>query len=58
MENFGMKSLQPHYKKIDRSTLEYGITIPKNLETDFLAGKKLSLGSSREIKIKWDNIMG
>jgi hypothetical protein len=47
-------NLQPHYKKIDRSTLEYGITIPKSLEKDFLAGKKLSLGSSREIKIIWD----
>ena len=47
-------NLQPHYKKIDRSTLEYGITIPKGLETDFLAGKKLALGSSRDINIKWE----
>ena len=45
--------LQPYYKKIDRSTLEWGITIPKALVNDFLAGKALTVGKSREISIKW-----
>ena len=47
-------NLQPYYKKLDRSALEWGITIPKNLVPNFLAGKKLLQGKSREINIVWD----
>jgi len=50
----GSINLQPYYKKIDRSSLEWGITIPKNLVDGFLSGEKIPLGSSREIKLKWD----
>jgi hypothetical protein len=46
--------LQPYYKKLDRSALEWGITIPKNLVMSFLCGKKLLRGNSREIIIVWD----
>ena len=45
---------QPYYKKIDRSTLEWGITIPKNLVKEFLGGRNLPLGKSRTINIEWD----
>ena len=47
-------SYQPFYKKIDRSSLEWGITIPGKLVDGFLAGRKLPLGTSREVDIKWD----
>ena len=46
--------LQSYYKKIDRSTFEWGVTIPKNLEKDFLVGKEITLHKSRPIKIFWD----
>ena len=48
-----IKNYQPYYKKIDRSATEGTITIPKKLVNDFLAGKKLPVGTSREIKIVW-----
>lgn len=41
------------YKKVDRSLLEWGMTIPKEFEQKFLAGKPLSSGS-RHVKITWD----
>ena len=48
------KKYQAIYKKIDRSTLTWGITIPKHLYEDFQAGKVLKLGTSRHIYILWD----
>jgi len=47
------KNYQSYYKKIDRSALKDRITIPKRLVNDFLAGRKLSIGKSRDISIKW-----
>lgn len=48
------KQYQAIYKKVDRSTLAWGITIPKHLYKDFQAGKPLKLGTSRHINILWD----
>ena len=41
------------YKKVDRSTLEGGVTIPKDLMKDFRAGKKMELPSARKVNVKW-----
>ena len=43
-----------YYKKIDRSTFEWGIIIPKEYEQDFLCGGPVVAGGSREIKIKYN----
>ena len=48
------KKYQAIYKKVDRSTLTWGITIPKHLDDDFQAGRLLKLGTSRPISILWD----
>jgi len=45
---------KPYYKKIDRSMMDWGFTIPKDHIKDFLAGKKIALGSSREVFLIWD----
>jgi len=42
------------FKKIDNSSLHWGITIPKDLVQDFLSGKNLPARTSREIDIIWD----
>ena len=45
-----------HYcKKIDATFMEWGCYIPKEYIKDFLAGKTLRLGESRDVNIKWDN---
>lgn len=46
---------KPYYKKIDRSMLDWGFTIPKDYTNDFLAGKDIPLGESRKIFLYWDN---
>jgi hypothetical protein len=43
----------PYYKKIDRSTFEWGVIIPKEYEEDFLHGSKIISGTSREVEIKY-----
>ncbi|MBT6690858.1 GIY-YIG nuclease family protein [Candidatus Parcubacteria bacterium] len=43
----------PYYKKIDRSTFEWGTIIPKEYEKDFLHGVPITPGHSREVKIKY-----
>lgn len=43
----------PYHKKIDRSTFEWGIIIPKEYEQNFLFGKPIKPGSSRSYKIKF-----
>lgn len=40
-----------YYKKVDRSLLEWGITIPKDRINDFLADKKIPLGTARKVTI-------
>lgn len=35
--------------------LDWGFTIPQDYVNDFLAGKKIKLGRSREVILKWDN---
>ena len=45
------KKYQAIYKKVDRSTLTWGITIPKHLHQDVQAAKHLKLGASRPISI-------
>lgn len=45
----------PYYKKIDRSTLEGWVIIPKEYVDDFLYGKPIEASSSRDIKIKYKN---
>jgi len=44
-----------YYKKIDRSMMDWGFTIPVDSIKDFEGGNPLKAGSSREIKIQWDN---
>lgn len=45
----------PYYKKIDRSTLEGWVIIPKEYESDFLDREKIKPGTGKEIKIKFKN---
>lgn len=49
-----VKKYETIYKKIDRSTLNWGITIPTHLYEDFPGRKGLKLGASKQIKILWD----
>lgn len=44
-----------YYKKVDRSMMDWGFTIPNNFIDDFLGGQNLELGTSREITMTWDN---
>ena len=46
---------KPYCKKIDRSMMDWGFTIPKSYTKDFEAGKSVKKGSSRKINIIWDN---
>ena len=46
---------KPYCKKIDRSMMDWGFTIPKYYIKDFEAGRPLKKGSSRKINIIWDN---
>lgn len=46
-----MQEPKPYYKKIDRSFFEWGIIIPKEYELDFLYGKPMAPGGSRDICI-------
>jgi hypothetical protein len=43
-----------YYKKVDRSMMDWGFTIPKDFVDDFLCGQPLSVGSSRDIKLVWN----
>jgi hypothetical protein len=44
----------PYYKKVDRSMMDWGFTVPQDHISDFLAGVSLRLGKSRSIQIIWD----
>ena len=48
-------SQKAFYKKVDRSMMDWGLTLPKEYIEDFEAGEKVQLGSSRNIEIIWDN---
>lgn len=43
-----------YYKKVDRSMMDWGLTIPKRFWDAFQSNKPVPLGKSRELKIKWD----
>ena len=43
------------FKKIDNSSLHWGITIPRELEQDFKSSKNIPPRTSREIDIIWGN---
>lgn len=45
---------KPYFKKIDRSSFEWGMTIPQEYIKDFLDGKKLKKGTGRDTTILWD----
>jgi len=45
---------QPYYKKVDRSMMDWGLTLPQDHVKDFEGRSKLKLGSRREIEITWD----
>lgn len=45
---------KPYYKKIDRSMIDWGFTIPQEYVNDFLARKKINLGNPREVFLSWD----
>ncbi len=42
-----------YHKKVDRSMLEWGITLPLDLIKDFEAGYPLKKGTSRNVEIQW-----
>ncbi len=46
--------LQEYYKKVDRSMMDWGFTIPKDRWDSFQAGVTVKLGTSRDIIIIWD----
>jgi len=45
---------RPYYKKVDRSMMDWGLTLPQDYVKDFEAPKRLKPGTSREIQIIWD----
>ena len=45
--------LTEFYKKIDRSMMEWGVTIKKKHWDAFQAEKPLKLGTSRKVTIVW-----
>ncbi len=45
---------KPYCKKIDRSMIDWGFTIPKDYVKDFEAGRSVKKGSSRSVNILWD----
>ena len=45
---------KPYCKKIDRSMMDWGFTIPKNYVKDFEAEISLDPGKSRRIEILWE----
>ena len=45
---------RPYYKKVDRSMMDWGLTIPKEYINDFESKSKIPPGSRREIEIIWD----
>ncbi len=45
---------RPYYKKIDRSVMEWGVTLKQKYEKDFLCGKKIKPGKGRDVDILWD----
>jgi len=46
---------RPYYKKVDRSMMDWGLTIPQDYVKDFESHSKLRSGSRRDIEIIWDN---
>jgi len=46
--------LNSYYKKIDRSMMDWGFTVPQDYIKVFEASKPVKLGSSRKIFIFWD----
>lgn len=45
---------KPYYKNVDRSLFEWGITIPKDYEFDFLAGRAIPTSKARKVSIIFD----
>lgn len=45
---------RPYYKKVDRSMMDWGLTIPQEYINDFKGKSTIPLGSRREIEIIWD----
>jgi len=46
--------MKPYYKKVDRSMMDWGFTIPKDHISEFLFNTPLVAGTSREITLVWD----
>lgn len=46
---------QGYYKKVDRSMMDWGFTIPKDFISDFLSSKELPKGESRPVTLLWDD---
>jgi hypothetical protein len=40
-----------YHKKVDRSMMDWGLTIPNDFVKEFEAGRPVKLGSSRDIEI-------
>lgn len=51
--NNKMTMNHPYYKKIDRSSFEWGTIIPKEYVSDFLHGSPIEPGGSRDMRIKY-----
>ena len=45
---------RPYYKKVDRSMMEWGLTVPQEYVKDFESRSRLKPGTSKEIQIIWD----
>jgi hypothetical protein len=46
--------MESYYKKIDRSMMDWGITLPKDFISNFEGNIKLKKGTSRDIELLWD----
>ena len=44
---------RPYYKKVDRSMMDWGLTLPQDYIIDFEGRSKLKPGTSRKIEILW-----
>lgn len=44
---------RPYYKKVDRSMMDWGLTVPQDYIIDFEGRSKLKPGTTRKIEILW-----
>ncbi len=49
-----MNTYKPYFKKVDRSMMDWGLTIPKDYIKDFEMENPVKIGTSKNIELQWD----